>query len=308
MDSFIVLFGLSFIFLQIGYGKSEISVQWHNYTFGPCDDEEGQFGYSYLGTFKGMIYVANPSEACRPVDPPFPKSGQNYFLLVDDGGCSYYDKLKNAQNAGYSVAIVRSLTSNSLITMKGSRIDILGLYVGKNTGEVLQKYNVSTNAVASIHVDLKFNFEIYLIPLLIIIGICFMLMLLFLGVKYWRARLHERRSRLTPANLKKIPTRKFKEGDDYDLCAICLEDYKLGEKLRVLPCHHAYHSKCVDPWLTNGKKTCPVCKQPVEKHESKDGPPTSAHVDANETTPLLSENPPSTSHQATDIISTAELV
>ena len=70
----------------------------------------------------------------------------------------------------------------------------------------------------------------------------------------------------------------------------------------------AYHSKCVDPWLTNGKKTCPVCKQPVEKSESKDGPPTSAHVDANETTPLLSENPPSTSHQATDIISSAELV
>jgi hypothetical protein len=46
----------------------------------------------------------------------------------------------------------------------------------------------------------------------------------------------------------------------------------------------------------------------VEKNESKDGPPTSAHVDANETTPLLSENPPSTSHQATDIISSAELV
>ena len=33
------------------------------------------------------------------------------------------------------------------------------------------------------------------------------------GVKYWRARLHERRNRLTPANLKKIPTKKFKEGN-----------------------------------------------------------------------------------------------
>ena len=31
-------------------------------------------------------------------------------------------------------------------------------------------------------------------------------------VKYWRARIQERRSRLTPANLKKIPTKKYKEG------------------------------------------------------------------------------------------------
>jgi hypothetical protein len=40
-----------------------------------------------------MLYVANPSDACRKINPPSPKSGQNYFLLVDDGGCGYYDKV-----------------------------------------------------------------------------------------------------------------------------------------------------------------------------------------------------------------------
>lgn len=33
-----------------------------------------------------------------------------------------------------------------------------------------------------------------------------------------------------------------------------------------------YHCKCIDPWLTGGKKSCPVCNRPVivaRKHKSR---------------------------------------
>lgn len=78
-------------------------------------------------------------------------------------------------------------------------------------------------------------------------------------------RRRQRRHRLPKSSLKKIPTKKFSAGDEahYEVCCICLDDYVLGEKLRILPCDHAYHMKCIDPWLLKNKRVCPQCRKKV---------------------------------------------
>lgn len=51
-------------------------------------------------------------------------------------------------------------------------------------------------------------------------------------------------------------------GETKRCCAVCLEDYEDGEKLRVLPCQHRFHTACIDQWF-GARKVCPVCRYPA---------------------------------------------
>lgn len=43
-------------------------------------------------------------------------------------------------------------------------------------------------------------------------------------------------------------------------CAICLAEFVVGERVRVLPkCHHGFHVRCIDKWL-NSHSSCPTCR------------------------------------------------
>ncbi|KAJ1883062.1 hypothetical protein H4R99_001125 [Coemansia sp. RSA 1722] len=46
-------------------------------------------------------------------------------------------------------------------------------------------------------------------------------------------------------------------------CAVCLEEFSVGEKVRQLPCRHYFHVLCIDPWLGKRSATCPLCNYDV---------------------------------------------
>jgi hypothetical protein len=45
-------------------------------------------------------------------------------------------------------------------------------------------------------------------------------------------------------------------------CAICLEPFEVKEVVKIVPCLHRYHLKCIDTWLRE-HAICPICKFPV---------------------------------------------
>ena len=49
------------------------------------------------------------------------------------------------------------------------------------------------------------------------------------------------------------------ESYGHNLCSICLEEYVVGEHIRVLPCLHTFHSECIFPWLTERSPVGTLC-------------------------------------------------
>ncbi|KAJ2853829.1 hypothetical protein GGI22_004718, partial [Coemansia erecta] len=43
-------------------------------------------------------------------------------------------------------------------------------------------------------------------------------------------------------------------------CIVCIDDFVVGTRMRILPCGHNYHIECIDPWLTSKSSLCPLCK------------------------------------------------
>ena len=56
--------------------------------------------------------------------------------------------------------------------------------------------------------------------------------------------------------------------DEVEDCSICMEEFKINEGIRNLPCNHMFHKKCVDKWFKTSTFTCPICRKSFYEGES----------------------------------------
>ncbi|XP_053329420.1 E3 ubiquitin-protein ligase ZNRF3 [Spea bombifrons] len=121
-----------------------------------------------------------------------------------------------------------------------------------------------------------FDMGIFLAFFVVVSLVC---LILLIKIKLKQRRSQNSMNRMAVQALEKMETRKYKakgkgvrEGSGGGLdspsssstsdCAICLEKYIDGEELRVIPCTHRFHKRCVDPWLLQNH-TCPHCRHNI---------------------------------------------
>ncbi|KAG8191602.1 hypothetical protein JTE90_018535 [Oedothorax gibbosus] len=256
---------------------------------------------------EGAIVSADPVDACTKIASPPNITDINWFVLIAGNFCDYNTKLRNSAYAGYSAAIIYSLRGRDdrpVVQHHDFIANISGVTIRTSSGLIIKdnylhsidpRFGIS---LRSNNIDTNWHFSIKKYTMLFVaIGFFAVFLTVPLGIVRFVHQTHTfHESCLSTEHLRQLQTSRFQKGDPYETCAICLEDYKTRDKLRILPCSHGYHASCIDPWLTRNRRICPVCKQRVVlANEFSD---IESDVHRSETAPLLNRNVPSFSYRA----------
>lgn len=302
------------VFLLTKSAKADILVYQQDQLLEEFRDFPATFGGDIPESgIKVRAVRAVPLDGCSEmVGPPenvtsmaAPGVPARFAVIIARYNCSFEDKVRNAQRAGYVAVIVHNVGSNDLERMSANHAEdiiIPSVFIGESNGMyIIESFLYPLTYELIITDDIPFNINNNLIiPFAIVVGLCFIIMVCFMVIRCIRERRRMLRHRLPNSVLKKIPIVKFAKGMQYETCAICLDDYVDNERLRVLPCHHAYHVKCIDPWLTKNRRVCPICKRKVfargesRQPRRRSSTDSMSSSDADENTPLLNpvENQP----------------
>ena len=65
--------------------------------------------------------------------------------------------------------------------------------------------------------------------------------------------------------IARLDTRTVNKVKKENMCAICTEQYRRGDKVFFLGCKHHYHTQCILPWLQRNN-ACPTCRYDLNKN------------------------------------------
>ncbi|XP_007656246.1 E3 ubiquitin-protein ligase ZNRF4 [Ornithorhynchus anatinus] len=243
---------------------------------------------------RGQLVEAKPANACQPIRGPRIRANvsQAAIVLIRRFDCTFDLKILHAQLAGYQAAIVYNMHSDELVEMGHvfkdlkQQIQIPAVFVSETAAQSMRIImHCDRGAQVFLHPNspeqcLKLGCSLASHYWFLIGFLTLAITVLMLVVIGWR--LTEQATGTVPSwRLRDLRARETKACTyirQDDLCAICLDDYEHGDQLKILPCSHAFHTDCIDPWFAQAvNMVCPVCKQLVpSSDDNSDSNPESS--------------------------------
>lgn len=135
--------------------------------------------------------------------------------------------------------------------MNSQEITVDAVFVSNVAGVILRKYARGREGECCIYPPSKGSaWTVLAISFFSLLLIITFLLLAFFAPRHWtlwRGR-HTQTIRLDPKLVHTLPCFTFSHSPHHkagDTCAICLEDYRFGETLRLLPCQHGNHCSTI---------------------------------------------------------------
>lgn len=202
---------------------------------------------------RGYLLVARPADACLAIEGPGPGNlSLDPLVLVRPLGCSWEHTGRRARRAGATAASVGPEAPGQLRVFEDLEVTVRcdqPARVLLPHGEPCPDPECHPVVAASWALARA---------LALAASTLFVLRQLWPWVRGWGSR----GTAVKTQTCQKAQVRTFTRLSD--LCAICLDDYEEGERLKILPCAHAYHCRCIDPWFSRAaRRSCPLCKQSV---------------------------------------------
>ncbi|XP_037662386.1 E3 ubiquitin-protein ligase RNF149 isoform X2 [Choloepus didactylus] len=217
---------------------------------------------------QGLVGVPRgpDAEACAPdtrfhVPAPGGRGAVPWVALVARGGCPFKDKVAVAARRNASAVVVYNeerygnLTAPISHAGTGNTVVIMVSYPkGREILDLVQKGIPVRMAIGlgTRHVQ-----EFISGQSVVFVAIAFITMMIISLA--WLIFYYIQRFLYTGSQFGN-------QGIDIDAenCAVCIENFKVKDIIRILPCKHIFHRTCIDPWLLD-HRTCPMCKLDVIK-------------------------------------------
>jgi hypothetical protein len=236
----------------------------------------GAFGPSRYNESSAPVF-ASPPNGCPPVNWQYgdPVDGaessplRGSVAMIMRGDCYFVAKCLYAQTLGAIACVVGdNQDSPNLLTMNpspgdnSSAVKIPSLFVSRRTYFAIYNGLARDPLVARVNGEGEVRFEqTWETMVLPFLGVMLGLGLLW-SCRWMVSRRRNVRARRIQAS--ELPLVDYTAGRVHnDSCVICLADFEQGNRIKVLPCNHGFHTECIDPWINDRSEHCPICKMSI---------------------------------------------